>query len=427
VDPVTGTLAISFYDARNDPANARVATYLATSIDGGATFAPETYLNSPQQALDASQFNGNASTSGNVGVTLGPIPDNQSTGNPNADTAFSFGDHQDLAVYGGHVYAVRSGNENGGRRLTSLDGRGTLVSTNRLDILSSVTTIAAGPRVFGQTDGGPVTAQSVTALDGTVIPYNSGTAAGGTQVPNGFVVTFDRPVDINSFTTGLVHVVYRSPETAANGNAPYFGGTLLDPSQYRITPLKDGIGPRYGPDGVGVFNGTDFLDTRFLVTVALADSGGNPIADPVGTYSYAVGDFSGTGTIHDDIRRHRHYLRDHRAAHRRRHGPPDGPERQLQVRRGGRRGDGVRVGDHGAVAGGGRPEQPAERTGGRDGAGDHPGDAAGSAQAPLHPADHDLQQHGHADSGSVLADPAGPVEARAPAERQRLQPDAGAA
>ena len=45
VDQSTGTLVVSWRDARDDAANARVATYIATSIDGGQTFSPETYAN----------------------------------------------------------------------------------------------------------------------------------------------------------------------------------------------------------------------------------------------------------------------------------------------------------------------------------------------------------------------------------------------
>ena len=45
VDPTTGTLVISWRDARNDPANTLVATYIATSIDGGNTFSAQVYAN----------------------------------------------------------------------------------------------------------------------------------------------------------------------------------------------------------------------------------------------------------------------------------------------------------------------------------------------------------------------------------------------
>ena len=47
VDQATGTLVVSCFDTRNDAANVRYATYITTSIDGGNTFAPDTYANAP--------------------------------------------------------------------------------------------------------------------------------------------------------------------------------------------------------------------------------------------------------------------------------------------------------------------------------------------------------------------------------------------
>ena len=45
VDSYTGTVVLSFLDARNDAARVRVATYVAASTDGGATFAPQVFAN----------------------------------------------------------------------------------------------------------------------------------------------------------------------------------------------------------------------------------------------------------------------------------------------------------------------------------------------------------------------------------------------
>ena len=53
VDPVTGTVVISWRDGRDDAARARVATYLTTSIDGGQTFSAQTYANPAYTAIDA--------------------------------------------------------------------------------------------------------------------------------------------------------------------------------------------------------------------------------------------------------------------------------------------------------------------------------------------------------------------------------------
>ena len=89
VDPVTGEVAVSYYDARNDAANARVATYVNVSIDGGGTFSVGNYANASTTATDA--------ITGTT-VNLGPIPDNQSAGNTlNRDTTNGFGDSQGLA------------------------------------------------------------------------------------------------------------------------------------------------------------------------------------------------------------------------------------------------------------------------------------------------------------------------------------------
>lgn len=41
VDPTTGTLVLSWRDARDDAANARVATYITASIDGGQSFSAD--------------------------------------------------------------------------------------------------------------------------------------------------------------------------------------------------------------------------------------------------------------------------------------------------------------------------------------------------------------------------------------------------
>src|SRR5262249_20645514 len=58
VDQATGTLVLSWRDARDDAAGAnsagqRVATYLTTSIDGGQTFGPQSYANPQVGVVDA--------------------------------------------------------------------------------------------------------------------------------------------------------------------------------------------------------------------------------------------------------------------------------------------------------------------------------------------------------------------------------------
>src|SRR5262249_45045391 len=53
VGPVPGTPVATWYDARNDAANARVARYIATSVDGGLHWSQQTFLNAARTAVDA--------------------------------------------------------------------------------------------------------------------------------------------------------------------------------------------------------------------------------------------------------------------------------------------------------------------------------------------------------------------------------------
>src|SRR5262249_48313202 len=84
VDPITGTVVGMGYDARTDASNARYATFIATSTDGGQTWTvndgtgieplggtsntPQVFVNTPKQAVDT--------ITRNV-VTLEPIPGNE--------------------------------------------------------------------------------------------------------------------------------------------------------------------------------------------------------------------------------------------------------------------------------------------------------------------------------------------------------------
>ena len=72
VDQSTGTVVLSWRDARNDAADARVATYITDSIDGGQTLSPQTYANPAKTAVDA--------ITGQTNV-IGPASDNQASGN----------------------------------------------------------------------------------------------------------------------------------------------------------------------------------------------------------------------------------------------------------------------------------------------------------------------------------------------------------
>src|SRR5262249_31914674 len=133
-------------------------------------------------------------------VPTGPVPDNQSAGNPNTDSnerRFSFGDHQSLVALGGKIFAAWAGNLNGGN-----NGR------TRLHIWGAIATIAAGPRIVRNTMG-PWLAQTGTSLRDFINPvrnFNNQRMPDGTPVVDGFVVYFDRPVDLSTFTTDQVTV-----------------------------------------------------------------------------------------------------------------------------------------------------------------------------------------------------------------------------
>jgi subtilisin-like proprotein convertase family protein len=228
VDLVTGTLLISYYDGRYDPSLRRVATYLATSIDGGNSFGPQTYLNQPKQAIDAIT---------GATVTLEPVPSNQ----PQAGV-LGFGDHQGLAAYAGHVYPMFSGN---------LNAAGA-------SILTATVTIAAGPRlIFG--DMGPI--DSATTPGGG---QNTVITSDGTRELSQFVVEFDRPVLISSFTSSEIEIVYRDTVNTA------VGAVMIPTADYTVAPF-----------GFVSFNA---LATTFRISFLAGKQ-----RSGVGTYSYAIG------------------------------------------------------------------------------------------------------------------------------------------
>jgi subtilisin-like proprotein convertase family protein len=250
VDQTTGTLVVSFLDARYDAARSRVATELATSIDGGATFAPQTYANASMAPTDA--ITGSASV-------LGPVPENQSPGNPLTENKFfAFGESQGLAVSAGHIYPIWAGNENDGVKNISL-----------LGITVAPTVTATGPRIVGSTMG-PVTGETATDLTtGTTIHFNNRTAPDGTPVLDGFIVTFDRPVSPASFTAADVAVYYRDPNTSGSSPGVYVPLAaapvpIVDPTSEFTTAQQKRIGA-----------------TAFFIRTT--DQTGT------GTYSYAVG------------------------------------------------------------------------------------------------------------------------------------------
>ena len=224
VDPATGTLVMSWLDGRDDAARARVATYLTTSIDGGRTFSPDVFANTPQTATDG--------ITGNT-VVLGPIPDNQSSGNGNTEATVGFGTHQGLAVSGGQAHVVWASNLNGGG-----DGKALL------DIRTNTATFAAGPRVVSVTMG---------PIGGPNDTVNNTRAADGTPIASAFVVTFDRPIDPTSFLPSDVRVSYRdtTPNNITGGLQPVTSVVPLDPGALGATTFQVNFAPR---SGVGTYS-----------------------------------------------------------------------------------------------------------------------------------------------------------------------------
>jgi subtilisin-like proprotein convertase family protein len=255
VDQSTGTLFVQYNDARWDAARVRFTNYLSASIDGGQTFS-EAFLNSPKQAVDAVQLAANGGNVNAATVTLEPIPNNPTIISPGntAQTLYGFGDRQGLIAVDGHTYSVWSGNLN----------------KNGANIIGSSATYAAGPRILSG-DMGPVTT-GPSAPDGT------------TELAS-FTVTFDRPVDVGSFTPNDVAMFYHSPTDPAVSL-----GTPVGIAS--VTPLN--VGASFGP-GTSAAR----LATQFLITLT------TPQAN-VGTYSYIVGPHTAggpipTNDIHDDL------------------------------------------------------------------------------------------------------------------------------
>jgi subtilisin-like proprotein convertase family protein len=255
VDQSTGTLALSWYDTRHDAARARVTTYVTASIDGGRSFADDVFANARKTATDAIT---------GATVELGPVPDNQSIAATTAEATYSFGDRQGLAFAGGRIVPLWSGNRNGGA-----DGKA------RLDILSAVIPVAAGPRIVASTMG-PI---ALTDQFGNPVdPINpGGNAADGTPQLAGFEVTFDRPIDPASFRPEDVQVFFRdtTPTNITGGPVP-----VID-----VIPQNTGAAD---PDFLYNF-GNAYGYTRFRVLVAPREA--------LGTYSYAI-----SPTVNDRIR-----------------------------------------------------------------------------------------------------------------------------
>lgn len=177
VDPVTGTVVATWYDTRLDAAKNRAATFVATSLDGGATWSDQTrttaetadnqtspFLNQPKAAIDfitGTQY------------TLQPVPTNVNQAGANG-----LGIRQSVIAYGGNIYGFWAGNAN---------------AAGVTGIFSGHAVTAAGPRVIAGDLGAVVSASSAGGVS-----YNTQVRADGTRGLDGFVVTFDRTVEAAS-------------------------------------------------------------------------------------------------------------------------------------------------------------------------------------------------------------------------------------
>jgi subtilisin-like proprotein convertase family protein len=254
VDQATGTVVISWLDARNDAARARVATYVSASNDGGMTYSPQVFANTAQTATDA--------LTGKT-VNLGPIPENQSGGNASTEGIFGFGTRQGLAVYGGKVYPIWASNENGGSN-----------GKEALGVRTSTILVPAGPRIVSSTMG-PV------GLPGDTL---NPTTPNGPQA-KAIIVRFDRPIDPTSFVPGDVEIFFKSPT-----------GLTASTTALTVTPIKPGDAHYVDdPSNPNAFYGYN----QYLVTFDpdFATKANSNIKSNVGTYSYIVF----PGQIHDLI------------------------------------------------------------------------------------------------------------------------------
>lgn len=208
VDQSTGAVVLSFLDARNDPANARVVTYIAASNDGGNTFAAETYANPSTTATDAIT---------GATVILGPIPDNQSAAAGVSLSPVGYGIRQSLVVTDGSIIPFWASNGN---------------TAAKLAIVNSFLTIPSGPRIISSTQG---------PVGGASDALNTARAADGTPIANTIQVTFDVPVDPAGTITALMSdtsVYYKSPNGGTSLLLPVTGVTAVNANALGATTFK---------------------------------------------------------------------------------------------------------------------------------------------------------------------------------------------
>ena len=256
VEQSTGDLVVSFLDARNDPSNARVADYVAVSGNGGATFAANVYANETFTALNA--VTGTA-------VNLGPIPDNQSVLGGVQDT-LGFGAHQALAVVNGRIIPFWSSNQN---------------LATRLNIVDSILSLPAGPRIIAATQGPVGTAGDTT--------NTTRLATDGTTLANTILLTFDRPINPLTLTTNSVVVSFKSADGTITQSLTVTGVSVAASNARGATQMKVTFSPPSGISPVGTYSyaviPTGIADRSGNVM----DQNGNGTPGQVGADDYVVG------------------------------------------------------------------------------------------------------------------------------------------
>ena len=155
---------------------------MATSIDGGLTFSTQSYANPADDAIN-----------GITGATevLGPMPDNESSGNNKTDTAFGYGNQMGLAVYNGQLYPIWAGNFNEATIVNNA------VQGPFLTIYYQPMVVAAGPRIISSTMGpiespytfaGTLTEGSPSVKVTSTTGLSDGLAISGPGIPSGTTI-----------------------------------------------------------------------------------------------------------------------------------------------------------------------------------------------------------------------------------------------
>jgi hypothetical protein len=80
VDPTSGSINLSWNDARNDPADIKTDIFFAHSTNGGTSFAP------------------------NVKVTT--VMTDESAANPNANASDQYGDYEGIVAFSGIIHPI---------------------------------------------------------------------------------------------------------------------------------------------------------------------------------------------------------------------------------------------------------------------------------------------------------------------------------